>query len=315
MSEEKKYIGESKILGNPTKPISLKLGEKVVKTKHIDDGAIETEQIANEAVTPDKLSRSVQNLVVQPAVRQVDQKYQNITNELYSMVESLQVSGIALSNQFGDREDIGITQKSLTKAIGRIWEEISNITGIEYMDFTFTVDPQTVYSEEATTILITADATSSISDFDSIKIYADDELIAESSDINLFTVTHVVNESVRITAEGVILGKTIIKTADMVKDTPFFLGAGNVYTDVINETCRRVMHETLEGNYDVTVNNDGEHIYIVVPISKKDEFRRADMNGFEVPVTTTILEEYVVYESVNTYNAGTYNIDIDINSI
>jgi hypothetical protein len=39
------------------------------------------------------------------------------------------------------------------------------------------------------------------------------------------------------------------------------------------------------------------------------------MNGYEIPMAAPIdVDDFVVYKSINTYNAGTYNIDIDINS-
>jgi hypothetical protein len=42
------------------------------------------------------------------------------------------------------------------------------------------------------------------------------------------------------------------------------------------------------------------------------------MNGLgikiEIPMASATYDDYVVYKSLNTYKAGTYNIDIDINS-
>jgi hypothetical protein len=59
-------------------------------------------------------------------------------------------------------------------------------------------------------------------------------------------------------------------------------------------------------------------MFIIIPVSHKGEFRRADMNGLgikiEIPMASTTYDDYIVYKSLNTYKAGTYNIDIDINS-
>ena len=75
---------------------------------------------------------------------------------------------------------------------------------------------------------------------------------------------------------------------------------------------------TLEGDYDITIPNDGDHIFIIIPSTREREFRRADLNGIdvqiEIPFARYTFENYIVYKSLNTYQAGTYNIDIDINT-
>jgi hypothetical protein len=254
---------------------------------------------------------------VLPETRQIDKKYAAITNELYSMIASLQVGGIALSNEFGDREDIGITQKALTKAVGKIWEAIQDPSH-RVFDFTLTVAPTSIYSESDVQITITADCSQAISDFDNIKIYADDVLIAESSDVSVFNTTHVISNSVEIKAVGMILGKTIVKTQTVNKYIPFLMGSGQDYQEVMVPENLKDLEGTLEGDYDLTVKNNGDYMFIIIPVSHKDEFRRADMNGLgikiEIPMASNTYDDYVVYKSLNTYKAGTFNIDIDINS-
>ena len=315
MTKEKTQIGRAELNKAPQKPISFKLKDKAIKNKHLDDSSVDTRVIKDKAVTPEKLSDSVQGYLVIPITDSIDKKYTNITSELYSMIESLQVGGIALSNQFGDRTDIGITQKTLTKALGKFWQEMGNITGKDYMDFKLTVVPVTTYSETSAQIRITADCSEAISDFDSIKIYVDNVLIAESSDLEVFTATHTISKTSVVKAVGVILGKTVIKEQTILDELPFFIGSGSVYTDIMNEECRQTLEGTLEGNYDMQVKNNGEYIFIIIPASRKSEFRRADMNGYEIPMAAPVeIEDIVVYKSISTYVAGEYNIDIDINS-
>lgn len=246
----------------------------------------------------------------------LDERYANITNELYSMVASLQVGGIALSQQFGNRTDIGISQKTLTKALGNFWNEMGKITGKTYMDFTLTVTPSVIYKEGEATIVIKADCSESISNFDSIKVYVDNVLIAESSDLEVFTVQHTISQTSNVKAVGIVLGKTITKEQQIIKEVPFFMGSGSVYTDVLNEECRKQIVGTLEGDYDAVIKHSGEYLFIVIPISRREEFRRCrlDMNGFEIPLDTSETSDYIICKSLNTYKAGTYNIDIDINS-
>lgn len=266
----------------------------------------------------DKIDSSNDTLTdyVLDSKKELDGKYSNITDELYSLIASLQVSGIALSQKFGYREDIGISQKTLTKAIGRLWEELGTITGKTYMDYILTVEPSLIYSEEAKSVVVTADCSESISDFDSIKIYLNGELKAESHDVNRFTINLSIVETSIIRAEGIIMGKLISKESRVSKHIPFFMGSGIAYTDIMNAECQKEMHGSLEGDYDIVVRNTNDYIFIIIPISHKEEFRRAklDMNGFEIPLDVTETPDYIICQTLNRYQAGTYNIDIDINS-
>lgn len=112
------------------------------------------------------------------------------------------------------------------------------------------------------------------------------------------------------------MGKIVTKEITVNKAEGFFMGSGQVYTDVIVPECAKTIEGSLEGDYDITVKNNGEYIFIIIPASRKEEFRRCkmDMNGFEIPIEITEMTDYIVCKSLNTYKAGTYNIDIDINS-
>ena len=329
MLEKQQNIGKSALNDTPDKPLRFKLGKDVVKT----------DNIADEAVTPEKLSSKVKdnwlnptldtmfNERIRPLIENlekndaaIDKNYKSITQELYSMIASLQVGGIALSQKFGYREDIGISQKTLTKAIGRIWDELGTLTGKTYMDYTLTVQPTFIPKEGVTTVTVTADCSEAISDFDSIKFYVNEVLKAESHDVTRYIENLTIeNEGVStIKAVGVIFGKTITKESQVTKILPFFMGSGQNYQEVMVPECQKELIGTLEGDYDVTIRNTGDYMFIIIPVSHKDEFRRADMNGLglkvEIPLSAEEHEDFVVYKSLNTYKAGTYNIDIDINS-
>lgn len=299
-----KYISEAKLSEKPQKKLHLVLTE----------GCVTNSKMADNAVSVNKLSGDLQERLNVP--EQLDQKYTNITNELYNMIASIQVGGIALSNKFGNREDIGISQKTLTIVLGRILNELGTITGKDYMGFTLTVEPAVTFAEAPVTISITADCSEAISDYDLIQIYVDNVLVAESHDLTTFTTTQTINQTSEVKAVGIIMGKTVTKIVTAIKELPFFMGSGQNYTDVMNLECHKPLIGTLEGDYDVTVKHDGEKVFIVIPISKKEEFRRAklDMNGFEIPISVSETSDLIICESLNTYRAGTYNVDIDINS-
>lgn len=316
MAEKEQYIGKSELKGKPDRPLSFKLKDGIVKTRHLEDGAVTTLKIKDGAVTPEKVSDDMAARLVLPVTDSLDEKYTNITNGLYSMVESVQQGGIALSQQFGNRTDIGISQKTLTKALGKFWDEMGRITGKDYMDFTLTVVPATTYSEAPQAITITADCSDAISNFDNIRIYVDNVLIGESGDVETYTKAYTISRTSVVKAVGIILGKQVTKTVTAVKEIPFFMGSGHDYHDVINEDCRKELVGTLEGDYNLTVKSNGDYIYVLIPISRREEFRRCkmDMSGIELQFTEEPHSRFLVCKSINTFNAGEYNIDIDINS-
>ena len=327
-------IGNSKLSEKPKNPFKFILGEKIIKTKHLDDKIVTPEKLADTIET--SWFKQMYNKYIQPVIdsingnsdqldkkyntitEQLDDKYEVVTRELYSMIASLQVGGIALSEQYGDRTDIGVCQKTLTKTLGALLNEIGNLTGKTYMDFDMTVRPTFIAKEGVGEVTVSVDCTSAISDFDDIKFYIDDELMVESHDVSIFTRTlpiSVEGDHI-IKAVGVILGKTITKTSQVTKIVPFLMGSGQQYQDIIQLKYKKELIGTLEGDYDVTVENTGDFIFIIIPISRKEEFRRCklDMNGFEIPLEETETPDFIVCKSVNAYQAGTYNIDIDINS-
>ena len=294
--------------------------DRNVTSRKIEKKAIQNEHLSEKSVGPSNVTDDFQGKIVLPITNQLDGKYENITQELYSMIASLQVGGIALSGKFGNRTDIGIHQKALTEALGRLWEELGTLTGKTYIDYTLTVQPTFIPKEGAATVTATADSSEAISNFDSIKLYVNGVLKAESHDVTRYIQNLTIeSEGVStIKAEGIIFGKTIIKEAQVSKLMPFFMGSGQDYQEVMVPECQKDLEGTLEGDYDVTIRNNGDYMFIIIPASHKDEFRRADMNGLglkvEIPLSEEEHEDFVVYKSLNTYKAGTYKIDIDINS-
>lgn len=104
MSENKeKYIGESKLNGTPNKKFKFKLGEKVVDTKHLKDNAVTTPKIADEAVTNPKIADGAVSW------GKLDHNVQNIINT------SGGGGGAGLATEWGDSEELGLTQKFLTE--------------------------------------------------------------------------------------------------------------------------------------------------------------------------------------------------------
>lgn len=89
------YIGNSKLKNSPEKPLKVILGEQIVKSKNIADGAVTKGKLGDESV-----------------------EWKNISEDVQNIIASMEKGGVALSGEFGGSEMIGINQKKLTEEIG-----------------------------------------------------------------------------------------------------------------------------------------------------------------------------------------------------
>ena len=99
---KEKYIGEAHLKEQPIKKIGL--------------------VIAPGAVTPEHLSDRVLDEVIQPAIDRA-------ANALQEEINSIEISGLALSQELGNNPNIGISQKALTEKFNTIYSktEIDNM--------------------------------------------------------------------------------------------------------------------------------------------------------------------------------------------
>lgn len=318
-TERQRHIGEAPVMDSPKRNFNLVIGDNKIKTKHIKD----------KQVTPEKLSDSVKTVwlasylkdwynknikpiwdVLHGENNSLDAKYKTITDELYSMISSLQVGGIALSDRLGDREDIGITQKALTEILNTFNERINDIAGEWAPEFSMTVSPDSFISIDTAQVNITANAGNG--KFEHIAFYVNEELVTQGDQVSVLTDTTTIDKTSEIKCVASILGKTYVKTKTVTKYYPFFLGGGTSIEEVLVPENAREYKGSLIGSYDVAVNA-GDRIYLYIPNELQSELIRLDMNGFEIPMTVTSDDTCTTYESKNTYQAGTYNIDITNN--
>lgn len=313
----------------------------LIQTRDMQNGSITTDKIANEAVTPEKLSESVKNgLIRQPmeALRsdlqaqiaaleevmneKVDSmgaalrlEFQGYLKTIERIIADLNEGGIVLADRFGDNPHIGISQMTLTNAINRIWQKIEELTGEISHGITLTVDKEYFVSEDGADLHITVNPVDSTDIFEHVSLYANGVLIDEKKNVeDLYTVDYHIEESTLIRCEAKILGIPYEDKAFVAKYNSFWIGGGNSYLDVM-QTAPIPIESGMRGHYPVAVG-DGEHIIVVVGEHLANGFIRADMNGVEIAFT---LEEgvevdgkkYNVYTSVNTFNEGTYDIDVN----
>lgn len=321
-------IGENQIKPNSVHGDSFKgdavkhgaLADDAVWERNIKDRNVTARKIALEAifaghihakaVTPEKISDNFKGVVIEPFFDTLDQKYKGITDELYTMIRSLVVGGLALSDRLGSREDIGITQKAITDAINALNARIDDIAGEWTQGFSMVVTPDNFISEDTCQVNISATAQTGV--FDHIAFYADDELIVEGDQVATLAYTATIDDTCTIKCVASILGREYIKSKVVTKYYPFFIGGGNTLEEALTPENAREIHGTLAGGYDVTIE-EGQHIFVLIPTSLQSQVVRMDMNGYEIPMYVQTGVKNVVYKSMNTYQAGTYNIDITNN--
>ena len=224
------------------------------------------------------------------------------------------MSGTALSNQFGDNPYIGVSQKTLTNSINRLWEKIEQITGEFTRGIRMTVTPDYYIGEGQCNVHVIAD-TANINDvFEHIQFYINNTLIFEKDDVNHIEFDTTIEDTSIVKCVAKIIGIEYTDQKVINKFNSFFIGAGTTYEQAIDLKNAITTTNNMKGNYYINCN-EGDHIYIIVGSEIANSFSRADMNGIEIPFNERTVEiegkSFKVYESKNIYQAGVYNIDIN----
>lgn len=237
---------------------------------------------------------------------------QDIDNKIESFLES--IGGTAISTKFGTSDLFGISQRVLTESINKIWDKIDEITGEDHRSIDMTITPDFFVGDECT-ITMSASATKIGGIFDYIEFLINGQSFEGNTgeSVSSFSCTATITEECDITCNAKILGQDYSVTKHVGHNDGFWIGAGNVYNDIFDNQ-HIVRLKNFKGNYNIDFNQDN-HLFVIVLSKNSNIFIRADLNGVEIPMqkeTITIEDEsYIVYKSENTYNSGTYNIDIN----
>lgn len=289
--------------------ITTKIQDDAVTTPKIKNGAVTNGKIADGAVSTDKLANGA---VTTKKVSNEFVRY--IKDDIQNQIDAIQKGGWAISNEFGNDTHIGISQKTLTDAINKLWAKLEDITGEALQGINMVVTPDYFISEDGATVHITANTVETNGIFESIAFYANGVKIAKAKNVDYFEFEHHIDETTVIECVAKIMGVEYTRQHIVTHYNSFWLGAGATYNDIMNVSHVIPITNGMRGAYDVSVAA-GQHIIVIVGASLAEGFLRADMNGFEIPFTeTSIVKDnvtYRVFTSVNTYNAGTYNIDIN----
>ena len=245
--------------------------------------------------------------------RDINEHMRSLETQMASFMKTAS-GGTGLASIFGDSDDIGVTQKTLTDGFNKIWAKIEDITGESLLGFQMAVTPEYYIGEEGSNIHVTATTVDTVGVFEYIKFYINGQLIKEGENVDYMEFDTEITETSVVTCVAKILGVEYQKQAIITHYSSFWLGAGSIYSDVMKNSNLRPITNGMRGAYNIDLAS-GQKIIIVLGKSLREGFIRADINGVEIAfVETTVTvngNTYKVLTSENTYQAGTYNIDIN----
>jgi len=241
-------------------------------------------------------------------------KMDNLKYLVDSFLENAKEDSVALANEFGNSKVVGVNQYTLTTAVNELYGILEDITGNSYQGIDMEVSPKYYVGEEGATVKVTATTVLTNGVFEHIEIYFNGSLVAESDNTDYFEYDGEITETTVVKCVAKIMGIEYTKQDVITHHASFWLGAGNTYSSIMDEAHVIPITNGMRGAYPVTVNQ-GNHIFVIVGESLADAFIRADMNSIEIPFTESTVtvdgNNYKVFTSVNTYVAGTYNVDIN----
>lgn len=213
-----------------------------------------------------------------------------------------------------DNADLANLFNSCFNSIGELSSRINDVIGASFEGINMTVTPTHFSSLDGADIIIEASCSGDVDIFESIAFYANNELIAQYTNVDsVSTSTHItVDTEIKCVAQ--ILGTQYVQTQMVDKVTSFYIGGGNDADEIIDDEHRVDIIDTIEGLYTVELAQN-DHLLIVMDSTYASEFNRADMNGFEIPMSQSTVTygsiEYTVYKSDNIYQSGEYDIYIN----
>lgn len=299
MAEKETQIGKAKMKQLPQRPVSFKLKENAVKNQHLED----------KSVSPNKLSDD--------AIAFFENEFKRKIDDLQNQIDSYNEHGVSVSNEFGDDPHIGVSQKTITEAINKLWEKFEDITGEVLRGINMVVTPTYFISEDGCDIHISANTVETTGIFERIRFYIDNVLIYEDFNTEYASFNHHIDVkddyTYVIMCKAKILGIEYTRQQIITRYNEFYIGAGSTYSNVMDSAHAKQLEGTMRHNYDVTFG-EGDKLIIVMGASLRPGFIRADLNGVEIALTEETItiddKQYVVLTS-EPWSEGEYNIDIN----
>lgn len=286
------------------------LRDKSVTEPKLDDGSVSTRTMQNKAVTFDKLSDELWAQIL----NEMSVRFQEFIAHIEEQIEYIMTHCGVISEHFGNSPYVGVSQKTLTEAINRIWTKFSDMTGETLQGITLTVNPDYFISEDAMTVHVTAYSQGMDGDFEVIRFYANGELVGEYENTSFVEFDFEITDTTIIGCKAQVMGIEYQDSKTVSHYRPYFMGAAQNYTQIMDVEHIVPVTTHMRGNYNVTFTQ-GDKLFIVMSKSFRSAFMRADINGIEIAFneSNVVIDDvdYVVFESVNAFSAGTLNIDIN----
>lgn len=257
----------------------------LTNTHDIADGAVTGPKIQDGAVGWKKLSPDLQNIIA-----------------------SAGKHGVALSNEFGDSELIGISQKTLTETIDAIQDRIDQLHPGSYLSITAT--PNLIYKGETSEIDVTVRMKDG-SIADRITLVAGDEEVASEENVSQLETTISVQDTTNLTGLAERQGLTFDAPTVVTGVKPYYVGSIESPQDMLTDEYRQPIKANPNGTYNITVPVNGYKVYFILPDGM--EIHKATMSGFDFPLEHDPyfpVDGYHIYASENTYDAGSLTIVI-----
>lgn len=216
-----------------------------------------------------------------------------------------------ITQEFGDSDELVISQKVITKKIDDLQDQINNLhPGV--IGVGITANPNLIYDDSSSNVTITAKMNYN-SVADKIEIKIGDTIIGSENNVSELVVTQILNGTTTIKAYAVQSGFDYNASTKVTGTKPYYIGSGTEYNDVVNDSCKQSIKSSPSGTYNVTINNNGDYIWFVVPNNMTID--RVTMSGFDFPIESPKIVEiegntYKVYKSSNTYDASVITIII-----
>ena len=278
MEMKEKGVGSAKINKDVEKGFAFKVKKGSLTSDMLADNCITPEKIQAGAVVTDKIKDGAVTL-----------------NKL-----SFDIVGSMLS--------------MITKDINNIWEKISDITGESFNGLSFDVSPRYYIGEDPVPVYISAMCGNTHTMFEHIAFYVNGLQVYEAVGVDSVAFQIEIDNTSEIKYVATVLGNEYTGAETVVHYNSYWIGAGQSYGDVMTNSHLIPVTTGMKGSYDIRFNQ-GDRLFIILGSALRDRFVRADMNGFEIPLTEEIISEgdsvYNVLTSENAYVAGTYNIDIN----
>ena len=216
-----------------------------------------------------------------------------------------------ITQEFGDSDELVISQKVITKKIDDLQDQINNLhPGV--IGVGITANPNLIYDDSSSNVTITAKMNDN-SVADKIEIKIGDTIIGSENNVSELVITQILNGTTTIKAYAVQSGFDYDASTKVTGTKPYYIGSGTEYNNIVNNSCKQSIKASPSGTYNVTINNNSDYVWFVVPNNMT--INKVTMSGFNFPIESPQIVEiegntYKVYRSSNTYDAGIITIVI-----